>query len=56
MQWTTPLQPIAVFRLVGYSAWNGEAVSSSLACYTLLFPGGVMVTSHTLTVKFSVQI
>ena len=25
---------IAAFQLVGYSAWNGEDVSSGLACYT----------------------
>ena len=35
---------IAVFRLVGYSAWNGEAAGSSPACYTRFV--SVTVTSQ----------
>jgi hypothetical protein len=29
-----PLQNIAAFQLVGYSAWTGEAAGSNPACYT----------------------
>jgi hypothetical protein len=35
-------QNIAAFQLVGYSVWNGEVASSSLACYTL--NGGISLT------------